>query len=90
MNTCKVLIEQFRNSINDENFKVKYDWKSDTHGYYYKKNIIGMYDDKRCNMTIDEENKILDDKSLKRICRYDTLYSNWLEMEVYTYCEIKK
>ena len=89
MNTCNILIDQFKKSINGENFKVKYNYNYNEHGFYIS-NIIGIYDNKICNMTIDEEKTILDDKSSKQICRYDTLYSDWLEMNVCTYCEIKK
>lgn len=68
MNTCEDLIEQFKKSINSENFKLKYNWNFNKRGYYYKSNIIGMYDNKICNMTIDEETKLLNEKLLKPIC----------------------
>ena len=88
--TCKDLIEQFRKSINGEIFEVKYNWDSDERGIYYKSNTIGMYDNKTCNMTIDEETKLSDKKLVIQNCRYDSLYSYWLEMNVPTSCEIKK
>lgn len=67
MNTCSVLIEQFRKSMNNDKFSVKYFWNSDEHGYYYKDKTIGIYDNKICDMTVDEE-VLLSDKSLKQNC----------------------
>lgn len=89
MNMCKDLIEQFRKSTNGETFKIKYKWNYDERGYYYESKIIGIYDNKTCNMTIDEETTLSDDKLLTHFCRFDTLYSISLEMKVPSYCEIK-
>ena len=60
------------------------------HYFRFDFTVISKYDNKICNMTIDEEIKLLDEKSLKQKCKCDTLYSNWLEMTVNTSCEIKK
>lgn len=89
MNTCKDLIEQFNKSINCDVFKVKYNWVSDGFGYYDNSSIIGMYDNKTCDMTFDDESKLSNNKLLKN-WKYDTLYSNWLKMYVPSCCEITK
>ena len=88
MNSCEDLIEHFKKSLNDETCKVEYNWKFHKN-VYYKSNIIGIFDNKICIMTIDEEKKLLNNKSIKQSCRFDTLYTDWGGMNVCTYCEIK-